>query len=70
MNNLANESPRIDFEMKEKNGTVQDEARIQQKNDAYNNNNQRQMFQNQEDLKNVEHHCVRQKISYFAVWIN
>ena len=50
MNNLANESPRIDFEMKEKNRTVQDEARIQLMNDAYNNNNQRQMFQNQEDL--------------------
>ena len=37
--------------MKEKNRTVQDEARIQLMNDAYNNNNQRQMFQNQEDLK-------------------
>ena len=70
MNNLANESPRIDFEMKEKHGTVQDEARIQLMNDAYNNNNQRQMFLIQEDLKNVEHHCVRQKISYLAVWIN
>ena len=55
--------------MEEKNRTVhvQDEARIQLMNDAYNNNNQRQMFQNQEDLKNVEHHCVRQKISYLAV---
>ena len=48
---MANESPRIDFEMKEKHRTVQDEARIQLMNDAYNNNNQRQMFQNQEDLK-------------------
>ena len=37
--------------MKEKHRTVQDEARIQLMNDAYNNNNQRQMFQNQEDLK-------------------